>query len=173
MPKEKTPIKAGSVSPIKAGSVSPPPSMATSSAFKAPSPAPSMATSSAFKAPSPAEDHDIKLDKIKITPFSDAKDWESTLFELKLILRQVWRDSKLDIISYITDDSYAHSVAGSKSQIKADQLIYYILSAGSVRDSFARNTIIAAQIKTAIPYIPDNEGLLLLQHFNDTFVSND
>ncbi len=125
MPKEKTPIKAGSVSPP-----------------------PSMATSSAFKAPSPAEDHDIKLDKIKITPFSDAKDWESTLFELKLILRQIWRDSKLDIISYITNDSYAHSVAGSKSQIKADQLIYYILSAGSVRDSFARNTIIAAQSKT-------------------------
>ncbi len=79
--------------PIKSGSGSPPLSMAS--------------TSSAFTAPVPAEDQDIKLDKIKITPFSDAKDWESTLFELKLILRQVWRDSKLDIISYITDDSYA------------------------------------------------------------------
>ena len=99
---------------------------------------------SSSSAPAPGEDYDIKLDKIKITPFSDAKDWESTLFELKLILRQVWRDSTLDIISYITDDSYAQSVDGSKSQLKADQLIYYILSVGSVRDSFARNTIIAA-----------------------------
>ncbi len=129
--------------------------------------------SSSSSAPAPGEDYDFKLDKIKITPFSDAKDWESTLFELKLILRQVWRDSTLDIISYVTDDSYAQSVDGSKSQMKADQLIYYILSAGSVRDSFARNTIIAAQSKTAIPHIPDNVGLSLLQHFNATFVSND
>ena len=154
----KTPVKGGSPITVPSGSSS---TGASSS------------ITSSSSAPAPGEDYDIKLDKIKITPFSDAKDWESTLFELKLILRQVWRDSTLDIISYITDDTYAQSVAGSKSQMKADQLIYYILSAGSVRDSFARNTIIAAQSKTAIPYIPDNAGLCLLQHFNATFVSND
>ena len=82
----KTPVKVGS--PITV-----PSSTGASS---------SMTSSSS--APAPGEDYDIKLDKIKITPFSDAKDWESTLFELKLILRQVWRDSALDIISYITDD---------------------------------------------------------------------
>ena len=115
-------------------------------------------------------DQEIKLDKIKITPFSDAKDWESTLFELKLILRQVWRDKALDITQYITDDSYAMSVHGTHSQKKADELIYYILSTGSVRGSFARNAIIAALSKTAQPHIADNEGLRLLLYFNNIFV---
>jgi hypothetical protein len=77
-----------------------------------------------------ALDQEIKLDKVKITPFSDAKDWESTLFELKLVLRQVWRDKALDITQYITDETYAASVYGTHSQKKADELIYYILSTG-------------------------------------------
>ena len=119
------------------------------------------------------DEFEIKLDKVKITPFSDSKDWESTVFELKLILQQVWRDSALDIIRFLTDKKYALSVHGTPSQVKADKLIYYILSAGSVRGSFARNTIIAAQSSSAQPHIPDNEGLLLFDHFEATFVSYD
>jgi hypothetical protein len=134
---------------------------------KSRSPSPSAAATASPK------EHEIKLDKIKITPFSDAKDWESTIFELKLILQQVWRDSKLDIIQYTSDDKYALSVAATASKQKADKLLYYILSTGSVRGSFARNTIIAAQNKTAQPYIQDNEGLCLFNHFNSIFVTND
>ena len=119
------------------------------------------------------DEFEIKLDKVKIIPFSDSKDWESTVFELKLILQQVWRDSALDIIRFLTDKKYALSVHGTPSQVKADKLIYYILSAGSVRGSFARNTIIAAQSSSAQPHIPDNEGLLLFDHFEATFVSYD
>jgi hypothetical protein len=83
------------------------------------------------------------------------------------------QDSRLDIIKYITDDKYALSVDGTAVKLKADKLIYYILSSGSVRGSFARNTIIAAQSTTAQPHIPDNEGLRLYNHFDATFVSND
>ncbi len=118
-------------------------------------------------------DQEIKLDKIKITPFSDAKDWESTLFELKLVLRQVWRDKTLDITQYITDETYAASVYDTHSQKKVDELIYYILSTGSVRGSFARNAIIAALSTTAQPHIADNEGLSLLLYFNNIFVFHD
>jgi hypothetical protein len=97
------------------------------------------------RAASADPDIDLKLDKIKITPFSDAKDWESTVFELKLLLRQAWKDTSLDILKYITDDRYAAGVRTFSSAIKANQLIYYILSVGSVRGSFTRNAIIAAQ----------------------------
>ena len=130
---------------------------------RAGSPTPSVATL----------DQEIKLDKVKITPFSDAKDWESTLFELKLVLRQVWRDKTLDIARYITDETYAASVYGTPSQKKADELIYYVLSTGSVHGSFARNAIIAALNKTAQPHIADNEGLDLLLYFNNIFVFHD
>ena len=113
------------------------------------------------------EDQEIRLDKIKqIPPFSDAKDWESTVFELKLILQQVWRDKNLDIIKYLSDGTYASSMEGSVSKSRADKVIYYILSSSSARGSFARNTIIAAQSKTAQPHIPDNEGLRLYNHFD-------
>ena len=94
-------------------------------------------------------DIDLKLDKIKLTPFSDAKDWESTVFELKLLLRQAWKDTSLDILRYITDDRYAAGAKTSASAVKANQLLYYILSVGSVRGSFARNAILAAQSSTA------------------------
>ena len=113
--------------------------------------------------PSPANksridpDIDLKLDKIKITPFSDSKDWESTVFELKLLLRQAWKDPSLDIIKYLTDERYAANESSSPAATKANQLIYYILSVGSVRGSFARNAIIAAQSSTAQPHIKDNE----------------
>ena len=106
-------------------------------------------------------DIDLKLSKIKLTPFSDAKDWESTVFELKLLLRQAWKDTSLDILRYITDDRYAAGAKTSASAVKANQLLYYILSVGSVRGSFARNAILAAQSSTAQPHIPDNEGLTL------------
>ena len=123
--------------------------------------------------PAATLDREIKLDKVKITPYSDAKDWESTLFELKLVLRQVWSDPSFDIAQYISDKTYAASVLGTRSQKTADELIYYILSTGSVRGSFARNAIIAALNKTAQPHIADNEGLSLLLYFNDTFVFHD
>jgi hypothetical protein len=115
-------------------------------------------------------DIDLKLDKIKLTPFSDAKDWESTVFELKLLLRQAWKDTSLDILRYITDDRYAAGAKASASAVKANQLLYYILSVGSVRGSFARNAILAAQSSTAQPHIPDNEGLELFKHFNSIFI---
>ena len=127
------------------------------------------ASSSAAK----PDEFEIKLDKVKITPFSDSKDWESTVFELKLVLQQVWRDTTLDIIKFLTDEQYALNAHGTPAQIRADKLIYYILSAGSVRGSFARNTIIAAQSSSAQPHIPDNEGLLLFNHFEATFISYD
>jgi hypothetical protein len=158
----KTPIKPGSrsSSPIQASAFSSSGTTALSSSGSA--------TPAATNG-----NHEIKLDKVKITPYSESKDWESTAFELKLLLQQVWRDKALDIIKYLTDVTYASHAMGSPAQIKADKLIYYILSAGSVRDSFARNTIIAAQSKTAQPHIPDNEGLLLYNHFDHIFVSKD
>ena len=130
---------------------------------------------SAGRAASVAPDIDLKLDKIKLTPFSDAKDWESTVFELKLLLRQAWKDTSLDILKYITDDKYAATAktSASASAIKSNQLLYYILSVGSVRGSFARNAILAAQSSTAQPHIPDNEGLELFKHFNSTFISTE
>jgi hypothetical protein len=118
-------------------------------------------------------DLDIKLDKIKITPFSDGKDWESTLFELKLILKQVWKDPSIDICSFITDKRYAASLSPSPELSKANELIYYILSVGSTRGSFARDLIMAAQSKTAQPHIPENAGLELLQYFDAVFLSTD
>ncbi len=111
------------------------------------------------RSPSPASksradpDIDLKLGKIKITPFSESKDWESTVFELKLLLRQAWKDPSLDIIQYLTDERYATNKSSSTAAAKANQLIYYILSVGSVRGSFARNAIIAAQSSTAQPHI--------------------
>ena len=146
------------------------PTSTGTSAFK-PVSRPSSPSGAAKASP---DDQEIRLDKIKqIPPFSDAKDWESTVFELKLILQQVWRDKNLDIIKYLSDDTYASSMDGSVSKSRADKVIYYILSSGSARGSFARNTIIAAQSKTAQPHIPDNEGLRLYNHFDATFVSND
>ena len=118
-------------------------------------------------------DLDIKLDKIKITPFSDAKDWESTIFELKLILKQVWKDTSIDITRYITEPKYAISLSHSAALSKADELIYYILSVGSVRGSFARNLIMAAQSPTAQPRIPENSGLVLLDYFNSVFLATE
>jgi hypothetical protein len=118
-------------------------------------------------------DIDLKLDKIKITPFSEGKDWESTVFELKLLLRQAWKDTSLDIIKYLTDASYAAQESRSPAAVKANQLIYYILSVGSVRGSFARNAIIAAQSSTAQPHIKDNQGLELFHYFNATFISTE
>ena len=134
---------------------------------------PSTVPSSSPSSVAATGEQEIKLDKIKITPYSDSKDWESTVFELKLVLQQVWRDTSLDIIRYLTETKYALSEMGSSAQVKADKLIYYILSSGSVRDSFARNTIIAAQSSTAQPHIPDNEGLQLFNHFDQLFVSKD
>jgi hypothetical protein len=154
----KTPSKTGSSSPIAT----------TASAFTAP-----QSSSSSSSTAAATEEYDIKIDKVKITPFSDSKDWESTVFELKLILQQVWSDKALDIIKFLIDKKYALSAQGSPQQIKADKLIYYVLSSGSVRGSFARNTTIAAQSPSAQPYIPDNAGLLLYDHFEATFVSND
>jgi len=100
-------------------------------------------TSSSSPAVNP--DLDTKLDKIKITPFSDGKDWESTLFELKLILKQVWKDSSIDITRFISEKKYAASLSSSPALFKANELIYYILSVGSTRGSFARDLIMAAQ----------------------------
>ena len=131
------------------------------------------------RSPSPASksradpDIDLKLDKIKITPFSESKDWESTVFELKLLLRQAWKDPSLDIIKYLTDERYATNESSSPAAAKANQLIYYILSVGSVRGSFARNAIIAAQSSTAQPHIKDNEGLELFNYFNNTFIATE
>jgi hypothetical protein len=93
-------------------------------------------------------DLDIKLDKIKITPFPDGKDWESTLFELKLILKQVWKDPSIDITRYITEKRCAASLSASLALSKANELIYYILSVGSTRGPFARDLIMAAQSTT-------------------------
>ena len=125
---------------------------------------------STSRSPSPTSkkpsdpDIDLKLDKIKITPFSEAKDWESTVFELKLLLKQVWKDPTLDIGQYLSDDSYAASKTKSKAAITADRLIYYILSVGSVRGSFARNAIIAAQSTSAQPHIPEDDGFSLFKY---------
>ncbi len=67
----------------------------------------SSSSSSTSASTSSNPDLGIKLDKIKITPFPDAKDWESTIFELKLILKQVWKDTSIDIHRYITEPKYA------------------------------------------------------------------
>jgi hypothetical protein len=158
----KTPVKSGSRSSSPIQATAPPSSGATALSSSGASLAPPAVTTG---------DHEIKLDKVKITPFSDSKDWESTAFELKLILQQVWRNKNaLDIIKYLTDVTYASHAMGSPAQIKADELIYYILYAASVRDSFARNTIIAAQSKTAQPHIPDNESLLLYNHVDHIII---
>jgi hypothetical protein len=113
------------------------------------------------------------LDKIKITPFSEAKDWESTVFELKLVLKQAWKDQTLDIGLYLSDDKYAATKAKTKEAATADKLIYYILSVGSVRGSYARNAIIAAQSPTAQPHIDEDDGYSLFKYFNSIFTSTE
>ena len=70
---------------------------------------PSTVPSSSPSSVAATGEQEIKLDKIKITPYSDSKDWESTVFELKLVLQQVWRDTSLDIIRYLTETKYALS----------------------------------------------------------------
>ena len=136
-------------------------------------------STSKSRSPSPTSkkpsdpDIDLKLDKIKITPFSEAKDWESTVFELKLLLKQAWKDTALDIGLYLSDDRYAAGLKKTKAAVTADRLIYYILSVGSVRGSFARNAIIAAQSPTAQPHIPEDDGLSLFKYFNSTFTSTE
>jgi hypothetical protein len=121
------------------------------------------------KKSAPDADIDLKLDKIKSTPFSEAKDWESTVFELKLLLKQAWKDTSLDIAKYLTDDNYALGVKNTIAAATADQLIYYILSVGSVRGSFARNAIMAAQSTSAQPHIAENEGLALYKNILTPF----
>jgi hypothetical protein len=128
------------------------------SASGASSPAPI----SSLKKSAPDPGIDLKLDKIKIASFPEAKDWESTVFELKLLLKQAWKDTSLDIArKYLSDDKYALNVSTTMAAATADQLIYYILSVGSVRGSSARNAIMASQSKSAQPYIAENEGLEL------------
>ena len=136
-------------------------------------------SSSKSRSPSPTSkkpsdpDIDLKLDKIKIPPFSEAKDWESTVFELKLLLKQAWKDPALDIGLYLSDDRYAAGLMKSKAAITANRLIYYILSVGSVRGSFARNAIIAAQSTSAQPHIPEDDGFALFKYFNSIFTSTE
>ena len=77
------------------------------------------------------------------------------------ILKQVWKDPSIDICNFITDKRYAASLPPSPELSKANELIYYILSVGSTRGSFARDLIMAAQSKTAQPHIPENAGLSL------------
>ena len=68
---------------------------------KTPTKAGGGSSTSKSRSPSPTSkkpsdpDIDLKLDKIKITPFSEAKDWESTVFELKLLLKQAWKDPRM------------------------------------------------------------------------------
>jgi hypothetical protein len=128
------------------------------------------------KARSKEEEDDIKDDKAiqkimkRILPqFSDEKDWEIAIFELKLVLARVWphRD-EMDITDYMTNNYYCRSLT-EDMETRADHLIYYALTMSAKKDSYAKLQIMAACHRDAVPCVLVNEGKKLFQLFQGQF----
>ena len=84
---------------------------------------------------SSAEEMDAKDDKAiqkimksKLPSFSDEKDWEAAIFEIKLILARVWPHKEdMDITDYMTNSYYGRSIT-EDLETRADHLIYYAMT---------------------------------------------
>ena len=122
------------------------------------------------------EEDDIKDDKAiqkimkRILPqFSDEKDWEIAIFELKLVRARVWphRD-EMDITDYMTNNHYCWSLTDDM-ETRADHLIYYALTMSAKKDSYAKLQIMAACHRDAVPCVLVNEGKKLFQLFQGQF----
>ncbi len=77
-----------------------------------------------------------KLMKGNLPQFSDEKDWEAIIFELKLILARVWSHKEaLDITDFMTHPNY-HNSPSEDMEIRADNLIHYALTTSAKKDSY-------------------------------------
>jgi hypothetical protein len=66
-----------------------------------------------------------KIMKSKLPQFSDEKDWEAAIFELKLILARVRpHKDEMDITDYMTNFHYHRSLT-EDMETRADNLLYY------------------------------------------------
>jgi hypothetical protein len=111
-----------------------------------------------------------KVMKSKLPEFSDEKDWESAIFELKLVLDRVWpHKDTMDIVEYLTTLSYHKSHLTRDMATRADNLIYYVLTMSAKKDSYAKMQILAACHRDAIPCVMVNEGKKLYQLFQSQF----
>ena len=125
--------------------------------------------------PSKMEEDDAKDEKAiqkvmkgKLPEFSDEKDWETAIFELQLVLARVWpHKESMDITTYLTDDYYRP--ISRDMELRADNLIYYVLTMSAKKDSYAKLQILAACHKDAIPCVMVNEGKKLFQLFQSQF----
>jgi hypothetical protein len=153
-------------------STSPTPSQQSSSQSRLP--LPSSAQTSKYK--SKEEENDAKDDKAiqkimksTLPQFSDEKDWEIAIFELKLVLARVWphRD-ELDITDYMTNNFFHRSIS-EDMETRADNLIYFALTMAAKKDSYAKLQIMAACHRDAVPCVMVNEGKRLFQMFQGQF----
>jgi hypothetical protein len=111
-----------------------------------------------------------KVMKGKLPEFSDEKDWESAIFELKLVLARVWpHKDVMDIVEYLTTSYYHKSHLTRDMETRADNLIYYVLTMSAKKDSYAKLQILAACHRDAIPCVMVNEGKKLYQLFQSQF----
>ena len=125
---------------------------------------------------STAEENDLKDEKAiqkimksKLPQFSDEKDWEAAIFELKLILARVWpHKDELDITDYMINTLHVRSLT-EEMETRADNLIYYALTMSAKKDSYAKLQILSASHRNAIPCVMVNEGKRLFQLFEGQF----
>ena len=109
----------------------------------------------------------MKLMKSSLPNFSNETDWETSIFELGLILDRVWpHKDDLDIMQYMTNPSY-HSHTDMRN--RADRLIYFALTTAAKKDSYAKLQIIAASNRDSVPCVMPNEGKKLYQMFQALF----
>jgi hypothetical protein len=131
---------------------------------------------SVIKHTSTAEENDIKdekaiqkLMKSKLPLFSDEKDWEAAIFELKLTLDRIWpHKDEMDITDYMTDPGHRRSLR-EDMETRADNLIYYALTMSAKKDSYAKLQILSASHINAVPCVMVNEGKKLFQLFEGQF----
>jgi hypothetical protein len=109
-----------------------------------------------------------KIMKSTMPKFSDEKDWESAIFELKLVLARVWPHREdMDIIDYMINPLFRSITLDMET--RADHLIYYALTMSAKKDSYAKLQIMAACHMEAIPCVMVNEGKKLFQMFQGQF----
>jgi len=110
-----------------------------------------------------------KIMKSKLPTFSDEKDWEAAIFEIKLILARVWPHKEdMDITDYMTNSTYRRTHT-EDLETRADHLIYYALTMSAKKDSYAKLQILSASHRNAIPCVMVNEGKKLFLLFEGQF----
>ena len=113
-----------------------------------------------------------KIMKSKLPTFSDEKDWEAAIFEIKLILARVWPHKEdMDITDYMTNSTYRRTHT-EDLETRADHLIYYALTMSAKKDSYAKLQILSASHRNAIPCVMVNEGKKLFLLFEGQFEWN-